>query len=486
MASIFKKTRDKGKKNRPWWIEYVDAEGERAYAKGFTDKGLTEQLASKLETEVMLRKRGMIDPESERLLAIKKSTIDSHLEVFERALDNATPKHRKLTISRIRRLIEQCGIRSIGEINAEKVEHALKDLRKAEDLGARTYNHYLQAIDEFGKWLVSTKRLLTNPVAGIARLNAETDVRHKRRALSPEEVMLLVESARTSGQDVQGYDGELRARVYLMSFMTGLRRQELASLTPRSFYLDAPQPILKVKAACSKHRREDTLPMHPELVAMVRDWIKGMDPDAELFPRLDKKKTWYMVQKDLERVGIPYETAEGIADFHAAGRHSHVTGLLRNGATLVQAKELARHADVRMTMKYTHIGLDDQAKALSGLPVPLRTPSEKWSEMGRESGGASCQSLTTDGTWDNRTKDSTNDATPSFEGVASSDVACFQEESIDVSSGGGGNCTRVPRPIRQGVYVCVPSFDFRRKVPGGQGPVPLIRSLDLARTATGG
>ncbi len=33
---------------------------------------LTEQLAAKLESEVMLRKRGMIDPESERMLAIKE------------------------------------------------------------------------------------------------------------------------------------------------------------------------------------------------------------------------------------------------------------------------------------------------------------------------------------------------------------------------------------------------------------------------------
>jgi hypothetical protein len=30
-----------------------------------------------------------------------------------------------------------------------------------------------------------------------------------------------------------------------------------------------------------------------------------------------------------------YETPGGVADFHAAGRHSHVTGLLRNGETLV-------------------------------------------------------------------------------------------------------------------------------------------------------
>ena len=30
--------------------------------------------------------------------------------------------------------------------------------------------------------------------------------------------------------------------------------------------------------------------------------------------------------------------------------------------------ELARHSDVRMTMRYTHIGLNEQAKSLESLP----------------------------------------------------------------------------------------------------------------------
>ena len=62
MASIRKLSRDKGKKNRPYYIQYTDAEGNRITIKGFTDKALTEQLAAKLENEVLLRKRGMIDP----------------------------------------------------------------------------------------------------------------------------------------------------------------------------------------------------------------------------------------------------------------------------------------------------------------------------------------------------------------------------------------------------------------------------------------
>ncbi len=427
MASIYKRCRDKKKKNVPYQIEYLDVDGERKVVKGFTDKGLTEQLAAKLENEVLLRKRGMIDPLAEQLAVRRQSLVGDSLDAFRRSMDNTTPKHQQLTMTRVTRLVEASGAKTLADLDAEKVENCLKELRRADDLGARTYNHYLQAIDEFGKWLVSSKRLTINPVAGIERLNAETDIRHPRRALTTEEVSKLVESARSSGVEVQGYDGELRARAYLMSFFTGLRRQELGSLTPRSFKLDDAQPTLKVKAACSKHRREDTLPMHAELVLLVREWVRVLGPKDLLFPRIEKKKTWLMVKKDLERVGIPYETHEGIADFHAAGRHSHITGLLRNGATLVEARELARHSDVRMTMKYTHIGLQDQADALAGLPNPNAYTTANWLGIGWVSGGAQGQEVTPSVSDPDQNTQSTNEQTPAEPGLVSSSVAsCHQ------------------------------------------------------------
>ncbi len=36
---------------------------------------------------------------------------------------------------------------------------------------------------------------------------------------------------------------------------------------------------------------------------------------------------------------------------------------------LPQAPKLARHSDIHMTMKYAHIGIDDQAKAVANLPT---------------------------------------------------------------------------------------------------------------------
>lgn len=65
-----------------------------------------------------------------------------------------------------------------------------------------------------------------------------------------------------------------------------------------------------------------------------------------------------------------YETLDGIADFQATGRHTLITELLRNGVSLPVVKGLARHTDVKMTIRYAHIGIADQEAAVSNLHVP--------------------------------------------------------------------------------------------------------------------
>ena len=162
-----------------------------------------------------------------------------------------------------------------------------------------------------------------------------------------------------------------------MAYMTGLRKSELGSLSPKSFDLDGSVATVTVEACHSKHRKKDVLPLHPELVSRLREWITGLTPSDKLFPKLARKDTAVMVKRDLERAGIPYRTDAGVADFHAAGRHTHITELVRSGASLPEVKELARHSDIKMTMKYTHIGMGDQARAVGNLPVPKTSPKPR-------------------------------------------------------------------------------------------------------------
>ncbi len=109
-----------------------------------------------------------------------------------------------------------------------------------------------------------------------------------------------------------------------MPYMTGLRKNELASLTPESFDLKSSMPTITVESPISKHRKKEVLPIHADIARLVRDWLKDIKPSKQLFPLLDKRKTWLMIKHDLKAAGIPYRTAEGVADFHAAGRHTYI------------------------------------------------------------------------------------------------------------------------------------------------------------------
>ncbi len=441
MASVYKRSQDKGKKRAAWYFNYTDATGRQKTRRGFTDKKKTEELAAAVEQKERQRKLDLIDPALERLATEKNRALSEHIADYEKSLEKRTEKYKKLVIGRVKLVVETAKFSTLADVTVSDVETAIQDICTKQGSGHQTFNHYVDACSGFGNWLKrKAKRITENPFDGIEKLNVQEDVRHPRRALTAEEFSQLVQSARSSGVSIQCYDGETRARIYIMSYLTGLRRKELASLTPNSFSLDASPPTLTVEAAHSKHRRKDTLPLHSELVSMLREWLVGLEQEEPLFPKLAKRRTYRMVKLDLERVGIPYKTAEGIADFHAAGRHTHITELLRNGASLVETRELARHSDIKMTMKYTHIGVEDQARALQNIPTSgwefdhnpknSRTASEQespksWECPGSESGVTNGQSVSMNG---NEGGYTLNDETPvndrGCDQISSSDNGC--------------------------------------------------------------
>jgi hypothetical protein len=66
-----------------------------------------------------------------------------------------------------------------------------------------------------------------------------------------------------------------------------------------------------------------------------------------------------------------YRDSEGrVADFHSL-RHRFVSELVRAGVAPKDAKELARHSTITLTMdRYAHVGIRDTAAAVARLTVP--------------------------------------------------------------------------------------------------------------------
>jgi integrase len=241
--------------------------------------------------------------------------------------------------------------------------------------GISTSNGYLCAIKGFSRWLMRDRRTGEDPLAMLSRLNAKTDVRHKRRALPEEELRALLAAAGSNPAEFRELTGPDRAMLYALAMTTGCRVRELASLTPKSFEFDGDGPTVTVRAGYSKNRREAVQPLPLDVAAALRAYLVGRPVDQPVWPGEWYKDAAEMLREDLGVAGIPYRNEEGqVCDAHAL-RHGYITLLERSGVSPKLAQELARHSDIRLTMNvYAHARLHDLASAVEGLPSLLSDP----------------------------------------------------------------------------------------------------------------
>jgi len=280
-------------------------------------------------------------------------------------------KHAELLHSRAKRILDSCGFSVWSDIDLHKVEMTLKDLRTAkgkEDpgLSLQTCNFYVQALKQFGRWIVRNGRAMSSPFEHLHKQNVKTDRRHDRRSLTADEVSKLL-SATASAEPRYGMSGYIRSLLYRLALQTGLRASELRSLTVSSF--DFEERTVTVQAAYSKRRREDVLPLRQDTADLLKAALSGKHPAAQAFTLPSPNKTTDLFQDDLKAAGVTYELDGKFADFHAL-RHSFISGIVKNGATVKEAQTLARHSTPVLTLGvYSHTSLNDTRRVIDGLPT---------------------------------------------------------------------------------------------------------------------
>ena len=225
----------------------------------------------------------------------------------------------------------------------------------------------MRVVKGFSRWLWRDGRVREDALAHLTSPNPDADRRHERRALTPEEQARLIRAAE-AGPVVLKTTGPDRAALYRLALGTGFRANELRSLTPEAFDLDAEPPTVTVAAAYSKRRRDDVQPIRPDLAEALRPWLASKAPGRPVFGNLTKH-TNLLIQADLKAAGIAYrDGSDRVADFHAL-RHSFITALAMSKAPVKVIQSLARHSTPTLTLGvYAHVGLYDQTAALDALP----------------------------------------------------------------------------------------------------------------------
>lgn len=377
MANLFRQTYTKtdpetGEKRvarlRKWYGKYRDADGILRKVPLCEDKTAAQAMLTDLVRQAERQQAGLVDPAAAQLAR----TIEEHAKEYRAHLlaKGRCEKHADDTERNVNRVAAACRLRILSELQraGDAIERYLAE-RREDGLSYRTINADLIAMRSFCRWLITRKRMHQDPTQGLERLNVAEDRRRERRPLTDEESRKLIETTQQSERKFHGLSGEDRAVMYLLAQRTGLRRNELNSLSPQSFDLAGEPPTVTVQAGYSKRRRVDILPLTEEVAEAVRACLETKSPTEKLWPGGWWRRSSDMLKLDLKAAGIePVDAAGRVIDFHGQ-RTTFITGLARAGVAPAMAQKLARHSDVNLTLNtYTHLSVAEMASAVGKLP----------------------------------------------------------------------------------------------------------------------
>ena len=282
-----------------------------------------------------------------------------HLAAKER-----TPEYISRVYNDLRAICAECQFTFVSDIHAGKVETFLKRRREA-GAGYRRSNNLLMGIKMFTAWLLREHVTTENVLVHMRFLNVKQDRRHVRRVLEVEDLrrLLAVTAAAKERWGLAGYE---RSLLYRLAAETGLRANELRTLTVGAFHWDTLTIALEAKN--EKARRGSTLPLRRDTAAELKAHFAGRVPNALAFKGVTDHYCT-MLKDDLKEAGIPYADEEGrVFDFHAL-RHQCGTLLAQAGVHPKVAQQIMRHADINLTMSlYSHTLRGQESAAVAALP----------------------------------------------------------------------------------------------------------------------
>jgi len=394
---------------KKWWIEFRDHLHIRRRVAAFTDKAQSEALGRKIvklanykaageypdatlsrwleqipnKLQSRLAEFALLD--TNKMAATK--VLTEHVDDFIASLKakERAKKHVKHVKSTLLRIFDECEFNYWSNISANRLEYYLAGLRECEEISARTFNHKLKTVKQFCTWMVKNGKATESPVGYLECLNEETDKRLIRRALEPDEIRYLLKTIEKALPQ-SGMEGYERSLLYRLACETGLRAEEIRSLCVSSFNLF--RKTLTVKAAYSKRKREDVLPLRPDTALELQEHFKSKHSNALAFNV--PEKTGKMIKKDLklardkwvkeakdsprehkrrlESDFLKIESDRGTVDFHGL-RHTTGSLLADAGVHPKVAQEIMRHSDINLTMStYTHVLRGRESEAVAALP----------------------------------------------------------------------------------------------------------------------
>ncbi len=335
----------------------VDAK-DTDVALGLTTKQNAESELKRIAAEREDEQFGRIAPKLQRAAAGK--LLVEHLEDYVATLQAAQRASHYVYLMRrlVTRLCKECGWQYPKDVSV----NAFEAWRGGQtDKAVKTLNEYLNSARAFLNWMEHCERIQANPLRKVKKLATRGHEKRKRRSYTDTELGKL---SAVAGP---------RLLAYLLAADAGLRRNEANKLRWSDVQLETVEPLLVVRAQNAKNRREQAIPLHPELLAeLVKRKADAATSTGLVLPQ--GVPTMPMLRRDLAAAGIAYfdETGQQ-ADYHAL-RRTFATRMAKFGVGQRTRQELMRHRSATETEGYTDASHLMLREAIGMLPPIQASP----------------------------------------------------------------------------------------------------------------
>ncbi len=270
--------------------------------------------------------------------------------------------------------LSKCKLNEITPWQLEKWRSA----RLKGGLKPATVNRYISPLKAALGRAVQWGFLTANPLATIKpiKIDSKAIVRY---LTGDEEIRLraaldardsLLRQKRDSGnqwRQERGYKlrttlkGDHLRPMVVLSLNTGLRRGELFNLKWAD--IDISRAMLTVSGQGAKNGQTRHIPLNDEAMAELRGWKAQSQDNGLVFPGRNGKRfdninnSWQKLLKDSDIVNFRWHDL----------RHTFASRLVMAGVDLNTVRELLGHADIKMTLRYAHLGPQVKRAAVAKL-----------------------------------------------------------------------------------------------------------------------
>jgi integrase len=320
------------KKGERQWHAQIRKRGYPAQTKTFSTKSDAERWATIIESEM---ERGVFVSRTEA----ENTFVSDVLTRFENEV-LPTKRSEQSDKSRIKTLQEEFGAFRLASLTTSQVAN-FRD-RRLKIVGPQSVIHEINLLNRVLKAASMDWGIALPGGLATASVRKPSKPRGRDRRVSESEIHQILDVTKSV---------EL-ATIIVMAVETGMRRNELASLTWEHLYLDRQTAHLpKTKTDVPR-----TVPLSTTAIAALRRL------PANTEGRVFKLQAESMSQA-FERACEPHRANIVGVRFHDL-RHEATSRLFEKGLNVMEVAAITGHKTLEMLKRYTHLRAEDLAKKL--------------------------------------------------------------------------------------------------------------------------